>query len=53
VAEPVTEIPAEVVEEPAEAEVCECVTEETSAEEKVEDETAEAEMLNGEVNADA
>lgn len=53
VAEPVTEIPAEVVEEPAEAEVCECVADETSAEEKVEEETAEAEMLNGEVNADA
>lgn len=53
VAEPVTEIPAEVVEEAAEAEVCECVADETSAEEKVEEETAEAEMLNGEVNADA
>lgn len=53
VAEPVTEIPAEVVEEPAEAKVCECVAEENSAEEKVEEETAEAETVNGEVNADA
>lgn len=53
VAEPVTEIPAEVVEEPAQAEVCECVAEENSAEEKVEEETAEAETVNGEVNADA
>lgn len=55
VAEPVTEIPAEVVEEPAEPEACECAAEETAAEEEqLETETIQAEeTVNEEVSADA
>ncbi len=59
VAEPVTEIPAEVVEEPAEPEVCEIVSEEKAEEEKPEAEENEAETtsseecVNEEANADA
>lgn len=55
VAEPVTEIPAEVVEEPAEPEACECAAEETAAEEEqLETETVQAEeTVNEEVSADA
>ena len=55
VAEPVTEIPAEVVEEPAEPEDCECAAEETAAEEEQpETETIQAEeTVNEEVSADA
>jgi len=57
VAEPVTEVPAEVVEEPAE--VCECAAEEAAAEEAPAEEQPEAEAVqaeetvDGEVNADA
>ncbi len=56
-AEPVTEVPAEVVEEPAE--VCECAAEEAAAEEAPAEEQPEAEAVqaeetvDGEVNADA
>ena len=55
VAEPVTEIPAEVVEEPAEPEACECAAEKTAAEEEQpETETIQAEeTVNEEVSADA
>lgn len=49
VAEPVTEIPAEVVEEPAEPEVRECFAEDAAAEQ----EQPEAEPVNEEVSADA
>ena len=49
VAEPVTEIPAEVIEEPAEPEVRECFAEDAAAEQ----EQPEAEPVNEEVSADA
>lgn len=55
VAEPVMEIPAEVVEEPAETEVCECTAEETVAEEEQpEAETVQVEeSVNEEAGIDA